>query len=249
MKTKFLVRAAVALGVLAASTSAVRADVVWKFDRPSTSDQKGAPYPVIATLTLKDMIGDDGAYVLFTLDPDETNPGYSQDAKKPSTINDLSFVFSSGIGDLPPSAYEYVSGEKAATFVGDIDDQNLASGYKTSDGSGTVQLTWPSKNNDPNKFLVTETSVWKIKGTTIAANFSALAYTTSNKPEPIFGVISVDPFSNKDKQPNSSNWVTNATVAPPATPSTVVPIPAALWLFGSALVGIAGIGCRRSRVA
>jgi hypothetical protein len=51
--------------------------------------------------------------------------------------------------------------------------------------------------------------------------------------------------SSSDDGSNDAAWA-GATVLEAGAGPTVVPIPAAVWLFGSALVGIAGIGYRRS---
>jgi hypothetical protein len=53
-------------------------------------------------------------------------------------------------------------------------------------------------------------------------------------------------FSDNGDHPNDFNLY-SATLK--ITGASVVPIPAAAWLFGSALVGMAGLGYRRSRQA
>ncbi|WP_206171426.1 VPLPA-CTERM sorting domain-containing protein [Thiorhodococcus mannitoliphagus] len=225
-----ILKAAAIGGILTMMSAAQAATVTWEFNRPSTSSQN-PPYDSVATLTLQDGSDGDGNFVLFTLDPNEANPGYDRNSRKPSTVNDLSFAFTAS-SDLASTAYEYVSGVIAKSFFGDLSDDNIESGYKS--GGGTVQLTW--KRGNASDFTVDQTSVWRIRGTTIEDNFSTLATTNSNKPSPIFGVISVDPFSHPNQTPNSSNWVTGPNP---------VPLPAAAWLFGSAMLGLAGIGYRR----
>jgi hypothetical protein len=108
----------------------------------------------------------------------------------------------------------------------------LESNYSspTADGNGQLKLTW----NNPD-FNVTDIAMWTIAGTTIAGDFSILA-TSNSKPTPVFGIISVSPIALTDPNPTPSNWVTG-----PAP----VPIPAAVWLFGSGLLGMISIGRRR----
>jgi len=178
--------------------------------------------------------------VKFTLDPKQTNPGYSSN----STVDRLNIAFT-GPADLPSSAYVWVSGPVANAYTfgnnnnplvavvpGNSSDSNMDAGYKSADGQ--LLLTWDNPD-----FNVTDISMWKITGTTIADNFSILA-TANNKPGPTFGVFSVSPISLTDPHPTPSNWVTG-----PAP----VPLPGAVWLFGSGVLGLLGIGYSRRRQA
>jgi hypothetical protein len=49
----------------------------------------------------------------------------------------------------------------------------------------------------------------------------------------------VNPFHQFD------NLVINPSVVPPPLPPSAVPVPAAVWLFGTALIGLVGFGKRR----
>ncbi len=239
MKTKGLILAALAVGGLAMTLSTAHAaTVIWDFNLPATAvASQSPPYPSVATLTLVDTA--DG--VEFTLDPNEANLGYSSN----STVDALNIVFT-GPADLASSAYHWVSGPVAnadsfgnnnnplvAVVQGNASDANMDSSYTSANGQ--LLLTWTNPD-----FPVTQTSVWTIAGTTIADNFSILATSNSN-PSPTFGIFSVSPISQfpGGPVPNPSNWVTG-----PAP----VPIPAAAWLFGSGLLGLAGIARRNKAV-
>lgn len=214
--------ALVAIGTYTSSAQAATA--VWDFNLPATAtSSQTPPYESVATLTLKDT----SAGVLFTLDPNQSNSGYEAN----STVNALNIAYQ-GV-DLISTAYLSVSGPVAASFSAQVSpppsELNLDSSYKVPnvDGNGQVLMTW----NNPD-FNVTDISVWTIAGTTIAGNFSLLAESNSN-PSPTIGIFSVSPISLDGIQPTPSNWVTG------------VPIPAAAWLFGSALIGLAGIARKK----
>jgi hypothetical protein len=217
-------------------SSAQAATVVWDFNLPATAtSSQSPPYPSVATLTLVDTA--DG--VQFTLDPNEDNPGYEAN----STVDALNIAFKGS--DLPSSTYQAISGPVAnadtfgnanSPFVAIVappsNALNLDSSYKSPDatGNGQLLLTWDNPG-----FNVTDISVWTIEGTTIADNFSLLAESNSN-PSPTFGIFSVSPISLTDPNPTPSNWVTG--------PSPV-PVPAAVWLFGTGLIGLIGFARRK----
>ena len=218
-------------------SSAQAATVVWDFNLPATAtSSQSPPYPSVATLTLVDTV--DG--VQFTLDPNELNPGY----ETISTVDALNIIFTrpnGGTDDLPSSAYRSDNGPvaNAETFgnnnnplVGVVTPPASAMQMDSSytSANGQLLLTW----NNPD-FNVNNTSVWTILGTTIADNFSIMATSNSN-PTPVFGIFSVSPISLDGFTPTPSNWVTG--------PSPV-PVPAAVWLFGSGLIGLIGIARRK----
>lgn len=221
---------------LSLSISAQAATVVWDFNLPATStSSQNPPYPSVATLTLTDTV--DG--VQFTLDPNEANPGYEAN----STVNSLNIIFS-GSADLSSMTYRWDSGPVAdAESFGNNNDplvavvpppssaSNMDSGYTSDDGQ--LRLSWDNPD-----FNVTAISVWTILGTTISDDFTGFATHNSN-PSPSFGIFSVSPISLPDLSPTPSNWVTG-----PAP----VPVPAALWLFASGLIGLGAVR-RRERQA
>jgi len=234
--TKSLILAGLVIGGLTMTLSVANAaTVVWDFKLPATGNPSLDPaYPSVATLTLLDTL--DG--VQFTLDPNEANPGYGPN----STVDALNIAFT-GAADLPSSAYQLISGPLAnaetfgnnnnplvAVVQGNASDANMDAGYTSADGQ--LKLTWANP-----VFNVTDISVWTITGTTIADNFSILA-TANNKPSPTFGIFSVSPISQfpGGPTPNPSNWVTGPEP---------VPVPAAVWLFGSGLLGLVGVARRR----
>lgn len=236
--TKSFILACIAIGSLAINMNAAQAaTVIWDFNLPATAvPSQNPPYPSVATLTLMDTV--DG--VQFTLDPNEANPGYDTTI---STVDALNIAFTGS--DLPSSAYRSDSGPvaNAETFGNNNNPLvaivappnnalNLDSGYSVPnvDSNGQLMLTW----NNPD-FNVTDISVWTILGTTIADNFSLMAEHNSN-PTPTFGIFSVSPISLTDPNPTPSNWVTGPNP---------VPVPAAVWLFGSGLLGLVGVARRK----
>ena len=238
---KTTIKSGIAIVGLAMTVSlAQAATVAWEFNRPATGSGSGS-YPSLATLTLEDGSDAKGSYVRFTLDPNELHKGYS----KKSTVDALNIVFKGG-SDLSSSAYEYVSGPTAnANTFGNKNNplvaivpppnnaQNMDAGYTSA--FGQLKLTW----DNPDFFAQGQSSVWLIRGTSIADNFSFFAE-ANNKPSPTFGILSVSDFSKFEggPTPNPSNWVTGPNP---------VPLPAAVYLFGSALLGMAGIGYRRNK--
>jgi hypothetical protein len=60
-----------------------------------------------------------------------------------------------------------------------------------------------------------------------------------------YGGNTLSQFFTKERQINTASLVGRFT----STPVTAVPLPAAAWLFGSALLGLAGLGYRRKLTA
>lgn len=87
---------------------------------------------------------------------------------------------------------------------------------------------------------------------------AGLIHVAGNKPKKVNGSTFLEVNLANLAIPNSDLWrifakigdrddkfkISSMTVSTPSTPSAV-PIPAAVWLFGSALVGMVGIGRRR----
>lgn len=227
--------AAVTAGILLAHASQSQAATVrYDFNLPATSvASQTPPYVTVATLTLTDSSNG----VIFTLDPNEGNEGYSVH----SSISALNIVYS-GSSDLASSAYDNQTPDTEAdanSFPGNLlavvpppaNAPNMDSSYKSEDGQ--LKLTW-----DNDVFMFDEISTWIITGTTIAANFTLAALSNSN-PSPNFGILSTSDLALHGSQnASSSNWITG-----PAA----VSIPAALWLFSSAILGLVGLGRRKNR--
>ena len=245
MSSVFAALAACGLGLYGVTFSAQAATVVWDFNLPATSTSSlNPPYESIATLKLEDTV--DG--VKFTLDPNELNSGFSAN----STIDSLNIAFDGS--DLPSSSYSYLSGSQAdpnsfgtsnaplvAVVPPPTSAANLDSNYTSQ--AGQLLLRWGNPD-----FPVSSISAWVILGTTIADNFSVFATSTS-KPSPIFGIISVSDISLDGLNPTPSNWVTGSK--PTYTDFNVgdVPVPAALPLLMSAF-GIFGFfGWRRRKLS
>ena len=223
--------------------------VTWDFNLPATAlPSLNPPYPSIAELKLEDSTCGSLSCVKFTLDPNESNPGFNPGSAL-STIDRLNIVFATTNSDETDAqsvhSINFLSGPATTTNYSwamppAANDANMDAGYTSQ--AGQVQIDW-GQGSDPD-FGVSAISMWTILNTTIADNFSDAA-TANNKPSPVFGIISVSPkivvqdeFGN-NVNPTPSNWVTG--------PSPV-PVPAAVWLFGTALIGLVGFS-RRKRSA
>lgn len=187
----------------------------WTFNLPATGlESLNAPYPDIATLTLTDVSGG----VQFVLDPNEANPGYSLDPE--SQVTRLDYVYSGPT--LTAASFQYDSGAAIQSFSYVTNPNNVDAGFVANDEHIIVDFF----NNPQDSFGVTETSTWTVFGTTVD-DFTNTFATAHNKPSPIFGVISVSPFSNPDLTPNPSNWV-----APIPEPETYAMLLAGLGMLG-----------------
>jgi hypothetical protein len=236
-----------ALG-LTSMPSAQATSVTWDFTYAAVGSPNG-PFPSVASLTLEDSTCGGFSCVLFTLDPNESNDVYKDPtANNPSKIKSLNIAFKTNVSDdtlgstpttpqVPQDHHQLtsISGESVDSWLWsmnsddsrDKNDDKLDTSYRTSEGQ--FGIDWD------NDFGVSEISMWSILRTTIADNFSIMASPTdtgSNKPRSTFGILSVSAFSGA-----SSNWATG-----PAP--SVVPVPASLWLFGTALLGFIGISAR-----
>ncbi len=245
--------ALVAALLLGAASGAQAATVIWDFNLPATGiSSLNPPYPSLGLLTLEDSTCGGSNCVKFTFDPNEGNPGYNPGGAT-STIDRLTVGFKTSESD--ETALQSVHQLTSITGTGMVavdswdwsqrppaNDDNLDAGYAT--GEGQFSMNW----NNPN-FPVEDISMWTILNTTIASNFSVMG-TANNKPSPTFGVLSVSPkivvqdSDGDNVTPTPSNWVTGESAQPPA----VVPIPAAAWLFASAL-GVFGYFGKRKAMA
>lgn len=219
----FYIKPVAASLLLAFGASSMAATATWTFDLPATAlDSQTPPYPSVTTLTLTDVV--DG--VQFVLDPAESNPGYTET----STVNRIDYVYSGPA--LTDASFQYDSGALISSFSYETNPNNMDAGYHANDQHIIVNFV----TNQAESFLVTETSTWTVKGTTVDDFINTFA-TSNSKPSPIFGVVSVDPFHNPDLTPNPSNWV--AMTAPIPEPETY-----AMLLAGLGMLGF--VGKRRS---
>lgn len=225
MKIPFMLRLlpTVLCGLILA-TSANAAMVVWSFDLPSTAlASQSPPYPVIATLTLEEV----GSDVKFTLDPNESNPGFNGPGPGQTEIQFIDFVYQGrSLTDNSVTDFGNVSGAGITLFDYETNQHNLESSYTTEDEH--IRITFA------NGFDVTMTSMWTIFNTTLS-DFTDTFAVSNSHPSPTFGVISIAPFNNT-LTPNTSNWVTGANVPEPGT----------LALLG---LGILGMGLARHKRA
>ena len=247
-KLKFLALSA-AFGLMSLP-SAQAATVTWDFTYAAVSSLPNGPFTSVASLKLEDSKCNLLDCVLFTLDPNESNAGYkASDANgTPSTIDRLNIAFKTNVSedtagaDLPNTPKVLQSHHQLTSISGEpIDwsfwsmipgasDDHIDAGYST--GEGQFAIEW--RNND---FGVSQISMWSILRTTIADNFSVMATPTgvgSSKPSPTFGILSISAFNGADGSA-TSNW---------ATGPSPVPVPASVWLFGTALLGFIGFSSR-----
>lgn len=92
-------------------------------------------------------------------------------------------------------------------FSYETNPNNMDVAYKSDDQH--IVIDWYNKN-DPNRFDNNYTnSSWTISGTGIdITDFTGTKATTpSGMPTPIFGIISVDPYSLTNVHPSTENWV------------------------------------------
>lgn len=237
---------AVGIAILASSVGA-QATVVgetWVFDLPAVANYLDI-YEPIATMTLTQEAG----YVSFVLDPNEDSPGVmGWDSNNPDPsqtyIDAIDFVYSGHLGSLgdltdkleitsesttPISSWSYSDGS------GGQDNPNLDTSY-TSTG-GYISIEFEQKGENP--FDFTEVATWIITGATLADFSDYFAWGSPNMPNPIKGIISSSSYSYSSEGKTTSNWVNGEISA--------VPVPAAAWLFGTALAGIAGLRARRRK--
>jgi len=191
-----LVREIVAVVALACGlgwTQAAYAATIWTFDLPATGiPSQNPPYPTVATLTLTQT----PQGVQFVLDPNEGSPGFTDK----SFVERLDYVYAGA----PLTGADFTSDAGVpATFEFESNPNNVDAGYKA--GVFHIIVDFPSKN-DPDRFNPTDTSTWTVHGTTLSDFTDALA-TANNKPNPIYGVISVTAYSLPDPHPTPSNWV------------------------------------------
>lgn len=219
---KLAVLIAAVMGVSAAPAFANVGDTAtYKFDLPSTASFT-PPYPVVAELTLTEIVGG----VQFTLTPNWSSPGFADPAD--STVNRLDFVYQG-----PASvtfAQPTIHGADIKTFTYES-GQNMDSGYKSD--SQHITIDWFPQNKAERFDGDFANSIWTISGTGVdLTDFTGtLAHPTSGKPDPIFGIISVDPYSLTNIHPTPSNWVSGIT-SPVPEPETY-----AMLLVGLGLVG------------
>lgn len=197
------------------------------FNLPATGSPSGTPpYPTVATLEIKDI----AVGVQMTLTPNWGSDGWKN--QNNPAVDSLAIV----MPDLSNLTASWISGAPTKNGNGfSFGNMNLDAGYKSN--AVSFKVDFQQKNKDPfdSSYL---NSIWNVTGADLTtADFENLFATANKKPSPIFGVISVSAYVNGNA--TSSNWVAGSTPA--------VPLPAAAYLFGSALLGMVGIGYRRNK--
>lgn len=211
--------------VMSASTAPVFASIgdtaTYKFDLPSTASFT-PPYPVVAELTLTEIVGG----VQFTLTPNWSSPGFANPAH--STVNHLDFVYQGPASITFAQPTVHGAGIKSFTYQ---NGQNMDSGYKSD--SQHITIDWFPQNKAERFDGDFANSIWTISGTSVdLTDFTGTqAHHNAGKPDPVFGIISVDPYALKDMHPTPSNWVSGIT-SPVPEPETY-----AMLLVGLGLVG------------
>lgn len=205
-------------------SSVSAATVEWQFVKQACSSLAcNSADPSIASLYVEDIVGG----VEFTLAPNWNYEG----SGGPNSISGLDVAFNNPAGPAPTiGVSNFTAGSdnpyRTVTVGSPMTNAYVSSGSQFS-------LTW----NGPNKFLdgIGSVSNWTIIGDGITTDlFSmALASDPSGKPKPIFAIISTQGLSGFP-----SDWVTG---------SSPVPVPAAIWLFGTGLIGLIGFTKRRKQ--
>ena len=214
------------LGALAFSS--VNAKMVeWLFVKQACSSAPcNTADPSVASLLLKDTpMG-----VEFLLTPTWNYDGMGN----PNSVEALNIVFTNTTPTWTMADFMHLGGVESKDVP--LFGSNMDSGYVSP--ANSLKLKWGSMGGDTFGPGASDdaTSSWLIKRTTIDLNFSALATHNAGNPKPNFGIISITGSGRPIGDPPSSNWVTG--------PSPV-PVPAAVWLFGTALVGFIGLSRRR----
>jgi len=220
MKKKLAVVTASLLGILAAPAFANVGDTAtYKFDLPATSSFSSG-YPIVAELKITETaLG----VVTFELIPNWTSPGFHSD----SIVNRLDFVYQGLALTAANFSQPSTHGADIAKFTYNS-GSNMDSGYKSDDQH--IEIDWHTDKKDLNRFDNTHTnSIWTISGTGVdITDFTGTQAThTAGKPQPVFGIISVNPYSLTDPHSTSSNWV--SAVPEPET--------YAMLLIGLGLIG------------
>jgi hypothetical protein len=223
----FGVAAAMLASVLLAPAAGAMTLNTWTFDLPATAtESQSPPYPTVATLTLSQTA--DG--VRFTLDPNEQSPGFAANAAT-SFIEQLDYVYSGPA--LAADRFRNDDGPIAG-FQFQSNPNDMDSGY-TAEHSHIV-VDFPSNRAGEDRFGPDETRTWTVLGTTLS-NFTDTWATSSSKPSPISGVLSVTAYSLPGPKPTPSNWVADFHALPE-------PGAAVLTSVGVVLLGL--LGRRRS---
>ena len=223
---KFFNTAAIAATLLFSSAS--QASAVWTFDLPATSSFSGS-YPTVATLTLTQV----GTGVQFLLDPNQTSPGAADPSK--SFVNEIEYVYQGRAltsSDFTLNSGAMVKFGKGFTYE---TGTSMDAGYKAEDQYIQVAFVTnaPKKGKVDQRFSFNQTSTWTIANVNLTDFTGTSATTSSNKPTPIYGVISVSPYTLTGFGSTPSNWVALAPVV------SAVPEPEtyAMLLAGLGLVG------------
>lgn len=210
------------------ANSVAAATLTYDFNLPATGNPSiGPPYPTVATLTITDVAGG----VQMTLTPNWSSPGWQSSG----SVKGFDIVFPTLSG-----SFTLTNNTGAQIKSWDVSSNpNMDSSYTSNASVFSVQFD-TSNNKEFENVSGRDISSWILIGTDLTtASFLGLFATANNKPSPIFGVISIQSYALDGLTPTPSNWVAG---------TSAVPIPAAAWLFGSALLGLAGLGYRRRSI-
>lgn len=220
MKKKLAIMTASLLVIGAAPAFANVGDTAtYKFDLPAVPSFSSG-YPVVADLKITETaLG----VVTFELTPNWLSPGFHADSR----VDRLDFVYQGPALTAANFSQPTIHGADIKTYSYQTNPNNMDAAYKSDDQH--IVIDWYSKN-DPNRFDNNYTnSIWTISGAGVdITDFTGTkATTTSGMPTPIFGIISVAPYSLTDPHPTPANWV--SAVPEPET--------YAMLLIGLGLIG------------
>jgi hypothetical protein len=224
MNTRFPLLAALFVSGLLSISSANAASVEWQLVKQACSSAACNELdPAIASIFVEDIVGG----VEFTLSPD-----WTADSNQPNKINGIDVAFNNPAGDaITTSNFTAGTNPYKSVTVG----KPMTSAYVSS--GSQFSLAWGGENKFEPGLSMDAVSTWTITGAGITTALFNLALATNNsgKPSSVFAIISTQGVSQFP-----SAWVTGS-------PPSSVPVPAAMWLFGTALIGFVGLS-RRTKV-
>ena len=168
------------------------------------------------TLTFEDVAADT---VRLTID----NGGLTS----PEFVSDVYFNVDNGI-DATSLTFDYVSGEAYWKLHDDNPSESTA--QLKADGDGFFDVRFEFKTSNNQRFEAGATSVYDISGT----GLDALDFLFLSEPGGGNGSYYAAAHVQGIGPSDGSGWI-----------GAPVPVPAAVWLFGSGLLGLVGIARRK----